>query len=107
MLATLGRSILGGGANEHRKKICALRACCLLGTITLAQSREFPSELIPIIVPYAGGGIPDPVSRVVGTLLQPILGQPFIIENKPGGGGAPAMQDLLRPPADGYTRFGL
>ena len=68
-----------------------------------AQAQEFPSRAIRIIVPYAAGGVPDPLTRTIATMMSPLLGQQIIVENKPGAGGVPAMQDLMRSPADGYT----
>ncbi len=68
-----------------------------------AQAQEFPSRAIRIIVPYAAGGVPDPLTRTLGSMMSPLLGQQIIVENKPGAGGVPAMQDLMRSPADGYT----
>ena len=74
-----------------------------LAALGSAQAQEFPSRAIRIIVPYAAGGVPDPLTRTLGSMMSPLLGQQIIVENKPGAGGVPAMQDLMRSPADGYT----
>jgi tripartite-type tricarboxylate transporter receptor subunit TctC len=55
------------------------------------------------VVPYAPGGLPDTVARVVGQKLSEKWGQPVVVENKPGGNGVVAAQYLSQRPADGYT----
>jgi tripartite-type tricarboxylate transporter receptor subunit TctC len=86
------------------------RLCCratllaaALAATGSAQAQEFPSKPLRIIVPYAAGGVPDPLTRTLGAMMSPLLGQQIIVENKPGAGGVPAMQELMRAPADGYT----
>ena len=69
----------------------------------LAQAPGFPTRPITVIVPYAPGGLPDTVARVVGQKLSDKWGQPVVIENKPGGNGVVAAQALSAKPADGYT----
>ena len=69
----------------------------------LAQAPVFPTRPITVIVPYAPGGLPDTVARVVGQKLSDKWGQPVVIENKPGGNGVVAAQALSAKPADGYT----
>jgi tripartite-type tricarboxylate transporter receptor subunit TctC len=69
----------------------------------LAQAPAFPTKPITVIVPYAAGGLPDTVARVVGQKLSDKWGQPVVIENKPGGNGVVAAQALATRPADGYT----
>lgn len=56
-----------------------------------------------LIVPYSPGGLPDTVARIVGQRLTDTLGQSFVVENKPGAGGAVAANTLAQAPADGYT----
>lgn len=68
----------------------------------MAQDK-YPSKPIRIINPYAPGGAVDIVARIIIEPLREILGQPIVLENKPGGFGMIAGQDLLRQPADGYT----
>ena len=68
-----------------------------------AQSGAYPNKSVTLIVPYAPGGLPDTVARVVGQKLGDKWGQPVVIENKPGGNGVVAAQALAARPADGYT----
>lgn len=68
-----------------------------------AQAQAFPNKPIRILVPFAAGGPTDLMARAVGKNLSTSMGQPVIIENKPGGGGVIAMGEVARGPADGYT----
>ena len=70
---------------------------------SLAQAPAYPAKAITVIVPYAAGGLPDTVARVVGQKLSDRWGQAVVIENKPGGNGVVAAQALAARPADGYT----
>jgi tripartite-type tricarboxylate transporter receptor subunit TctC len=68
----------------------------------LAQS-SFPSRPIRVIVPYAPGGATDIMARIVAGKLTEILGQPVVIENKPGANTALGAELVAKSPADGYT----
>ncbi len=68
----------------------------------LAQS-NFPSRPIRVIVPYAPGGTTDIMARIVAGKLTEILGQPVVIENKPGANTALGAELVAKSPADGYT----
>ncbi len=69
----------------------------------LAQVSNFPSKPIKVLVPFTAGSGSDVYARFFGKKLSEILGQPVIVENKPGAGGALAVQSLKNEPADGYT----
>lgn len=77
-------------------------ACILLPFQAHAQS-QFPSQPIKIVVPYAAGGLPDTVARIVSVRLQEKIGQSVFVENRPGGAGSVAVGALTSGPADGYT----
>jgi len=68
-----------------------------------AQSSPWPNRPIRFVVPLPPGGSPDYLSRLLAERLQPVLGQPFVVENKPGAGGNIAREFVARQPADGYT----
>ena len=68
-----------------------------------AYAQAFPSKPIKLVVPYAPGGLPDTVARLLAQRLQGPLGQPVVVENKAGGGGAVAAATLAQSPADGHT----
>jgi tripartite-type tricarboxylate transporter receptor subunit TctC len=78
---------------------CLAAAACT----ALAQTASFPTRTVTIVVPYAAGGLPDTVARVVGQKLSEKWGQPVVIENKPGGNGAVSAQYLSGKAPDGYT----
>ena len=68
-----------------------------------ALAQAFPSKPIRLLVPYAAGGLPDTVARVLSQRLPEGLGQTVIVENRPGGNGAVAAAALAASPADGHT----
>jgi tripartite-type tricarboxylate transporter receptor subunit TctC len=74
-------------------------ALCALG----ASAQDYPSKPIKIIVPFAAGGPADVYARYLGARLQQSLGQPVIVEDKPGGGSIIGTDIAARSPADGYT----
>jgi tripartite-type tricarboxylate transporter receptor subunit TctC len=75
----------------------------LLAAPQASQAQAYPARPITVTVFVPAGGAPDIVARVVAQELSPRLGQPMIIENRPGGGGNLALQAVARAPADGYT----
>jgi tripartite-type tricarboxylate transporter receptor subunit TctC len=64
---------------------------------------KFPNHPIRLLVPFAPGGGVDVVARIVGQKLSERIGQPILIESKPGAGGAIAVNELMRAEPDGYT----
>jgi tripartite-type tricarboxylate transporter receptor subunit TctC len=68
-----------------------------------AQAQAYPTRPVRIIVGFAPGGTGDIIARLMGQWLSERLGQPFIIENRPGGGTNIATEAVVRAPADGYT----
>ncbi|RZL88351.1 MAG: tripartite tricarboxylate transporter substrate binding protein [Variovorax sp.] len=69
----------------------------------VARAQAFPSKPIRIVVPFAAGGPTDLMARAIGKNMAVSLGQPVIVDNKPGGGGVIGMGEVARGPADGYT----
>ncbi|HEX9185390.1 MAG TPA: tripartite tricarboxylate transporter substrate binding protein [Burkholderiales bacterium] len=68
-----------------------------------AQAQAWPSKPIRLLVPFAPGGSSSIVARAVAVEMEKGLGQPIIIDNRPGGGGNVAMQEAARSEPDGYT----
>jgi tripartite-type tricarboxylate transporter receptor subunit TctC len=86
------------------KKALLLAASLLLAVPTaLAQDAPYPTHPIRIVVPFSAGALTDTLARVYAEQLTRRLGEPVIVENKPGSGGIPAMLAMLQAPADGYT----
>lgn len=68
-----------------------------------AHAQNYPIKPVRYLIPYAPGGGTDIVARTMGAKLTELLGQTFIIENRPGAGGNIASEAAIRAPADGYT----
>ena len=68
-----------------------------------ARAQGYPTRPVRIVVPYAAGTSPDIIARLVGQALSERLGQPVIIENRPGAGGNIGTEVVVRASADGYT----
>ena len=83
------------------------RRTCLLTLATLSSAARaqsaWPNKPIRYIVPFAPGGTTDILARVVGEKLALALGQPVVIDNKPGQGGSAGAAELARAAPDGYT----
>jgi tripartite-type tricarboxylate transporter receptor subunit TctC len=81
-----------------------LAAACLLLGHSIAQAQDkYPSKPIKVIVPYGPGSATDIVIRIVGEQMRHTLGQPVIVENKPGANGVIAIEEMVRSKPDGYT----
>jgi len=64
---------------------------------------DYPSRPIRVIVPFGAGGPADVAARLLGKEFQESLGQPFVVENRTGGGGIIGTQEAAKSPPDGYT----
>jgi tripartite-type tricarboxylate transporter receptor subunit TctC len=83
----------------------AALALLLLALAAPALSQTYPSKSIRFIVGFPPGGSADPTTRIVGQALSEQLGQPVVVENRPGADSAIAAEMITRLPADGYTLF--
>ncbi|MEO8144420.1 MAG: tripartite tricarboxylate transporter substrate binding protein [Betaproteobacteria bacterium] len=72
---------------------------------TLGYAQGYPNKPIRVVIGYAPGGSADAGVRPLARILEPLLGQPLIIENKPGNAGGVAMEFIAKAPADGYTLY--
>jgi tripartite-type tricarboxylate transporter receptor subunit TctC len=89
-----------------RKAILALLAAMPLALSGAAAAQDkYPSKPVKIVVPYAPGGATDITARIFGEHLKNALGQPFVVENKPGAFGIIAIEEMARAKPDGYTVF--
>jgi tripartite-type tricarboxylate transporter receptor subunit TctC len=80
-----------------------LLASLCLALCAASAGAQYPSKPIRLIVPFPAGGASDNAARTIGQALTKSLGQPLIVENKPGGNGAVAAQAVVSAPPDGYT----
>jgi tripartite-type tricarboxylate transporter receptor subunit TctC len=81
----------------------AAGAAALPAISRIARAQAYPTRPVRIVVPFAPGGVNDITARLIGQWLSERLGQQFIIENRPGGGGNIGIEAVGRSPADGYT----
>lgn len=88
-----------------RKLIAALSYCALAAAAAAvpAAAAGYPDRPVRILVGYAPGGTPDIIARTLGEQLGQILGQSFIVENRPGAGGTLATTQAAKAAPDGYT----
>src|SRR5262245_49832686 len=78
-------------------------AVALPALARVAAAQAYPTRPIRWVVPYPGGGSTDLIARLVGQFISDRLGQPVVIENRPGGGTNIGTQAVANAPADGYT----
>ena len=89
------------GSSRHILSISL--GCCLAALATAAQSQGYPFKPVRVIVPAAAGGTTDLTARLVGQKMAERLGQPVIIENRPGGNETIGADAVAKSPPDGYT----
>jgi tripartite-type tricarboxylate transporter receptor subunit TctC len=89
----------------HRRHLLHLAAgaTALPAVSHFAFAQAYPTRPVRLILPYAPGAAPDIVARLVGQWLSERLGQQFVIDNRPGGGGNIGTEAAVRAPPDGYT----
>src|SRR5262250_3761475 len=81
----------------------AAGAAALRAVSRIAWAQTYPSRPVRLIVPIAPAGAADITARLIGQWLSEQLGQQFVIDNRPGGGGNVGTEVVVRAPADGYT----
>src|SRR5262249_32422210 len=92
---------LGGAATSSFLRLVA--AAALPAATRAATAQTYPARPVRIIVPFGSAGATDIVARLIGQWLSERLGQPFVIENRPGAGGNLGIEAVVRSPPDGYT----
>ena len=88
--------------NGHRHFLAAL-ALTAIASLAPASAQDYPSKPIKIVVPFSPGASNDTLARITADALTPRLGQPVVVENKPGAGSAIGADFVAKSPADGYT----
>jgi tripartite-type tricarboxylate transporter receptor subunit TctC len=88
-----------------RRQFLRLAACAvaLPALPRIADAQSYPARPVRIVVGFTAGGSTDIGARLIGQWLQDRLGQPFVIENRPGAGTNIATESVVRAPPDGYT----
>lgn len=86
-----------------RRAMLSAAAALAMAAAVPALAQPYPSKPIRIVLGYGAGGGMDNLARLYGPKLSEILGQPIVIENKPGAGEIVAAQAVMNAPADGYT----
>ena len=89
----------------HRRRVMYLAAgaAALPAVSRVARAQTYPARPVRLVVGFPAGGAADITARLIGQWLQERLGQPFIIENRPGAGSNIATEAVVRAPGDGYT----
>ena len=82
-----------------------MRLLLLLAALAVSQAaaQGYPAKPVKLVVPFPAGSATDQIARVMGQQLQEALGQPFVVENKPGAQGSIAATEVARSTPDGYT----
>jgi tripartite-type tricarboxylate transporter receptor subunit TctC len=81
----------------------AAGAAALFALPHIARAQVYPSRPVRLIVPFAPGGATDIVARLIGQWMSEHLGQPFVIDNRPGAGGNLGAEAVVKAQPDGYT----
>lgn len=89
--------------DARRRGLLLAGLAAALAPAAAVQAQDYPVRPITLLVPFAAGGVTDAVARAVAKPLGERLGQPVVVDNRPGGGGTVATDAVARAKADGYT----
>ena len=87
---------------DRRHALAGMAAMALTGT-GRAQTSPFPTKPVRIVVPFNAGSGADSTARTYGEIMSRMLGQPVVVENRPGASANIGTEVVARAPADGYT----
>ncbi len=87
----------------HQRFLSSWAGVLLMLTASLASAQGFATKPVRWIVPFAAGGGQDVIARIIGQQLSVDIGQPVVIDNKPGANGAIAARELMKAAPDGHT----
>src|SRR5215472_1976420 len=87
----------------HRWVGFAAALAALLAAQATAWAQNYPTRPIRVLVGFAPGGPADVMARLIGQRMNALLGQPIVVENRPGAGGTVAARAVAEAEADGYT----
>ena len=87
----------------QRSFLAAAGLLCGLLYTAAAAAQTYPSHPVKLLVPFPAGSSTDEVARLIGNELQTALGQPFVVDNRPGALGTIAADAVAKSAPDGYT----
>jgi tripartite-type tricarboxylate transporter receptor subunit TctC len=90
-------------ASARNRILRCVAAAALAATSLVVQAQDYPAKPLRVVVPWPPGGVVDVAARQLGIRLQSALGQPVVIENRPGAGGNIGAEQVAKSAADGYT----
>src|SRR5262249_40976074 len=93
----------GEGTMLTRRGLFALSGAALLAGASAAAAQDWPQRTIRVIVPFGPGGGAGIIGRIIAQAMQERLGQPVVIENRPGAAGTLGNEAVARADKDGYT----
>ncbi len=88
---------------SQRRSLCAALALTAVTLSPIAMAQTYPAHAVKIVVPFAAGGPADNYARFIGQRLADTMGQPFVVENKPGAGSIIGTDTVAKSAPDGYT----
>jgi len=91
---------------KRRDLLAAVGVAGLVGVAPAVQAQAYPTKPITVIIPFAGGSASDVVSRIMFNTMSKSMGQPIIVENRPGAGGNSGTAAAAKAAPDGYTLVG-
>ena len=103
-MRTPDKSVMVGRMMPFRRLLAVL-VVALVAASGSAQAQDYPNRPIRLIVAFTAGGTTDFVARLLAERIRTALGQPVIVENRPGANGAIAAEYVAKSEADGYTLF--
>jgi tripartite-type tricarboxylate transporter receptor subunit TctC len=94
---------------HHRRRFLQLTASCVaLPAISrFARAQAYPARPVRVLIGFPAGGVFDVIARIMADWLSAQLGQPFVVENRPGAGSNVATEAAARATADGYTLLAI
>src|SRR5579872_1193341 len=86
-----------------RRLLIATAVIALFCAPPVARAQQWPARTVKVVVPYGAGGVTDVMARLTADRLGKLLKQTFVVEDKPGAGGAIGVNYAMHAPQDGYT----
>ena len=101
--SSMGRALRGAAGLALARSLRVAASASLALAPLLAAAQDYPSRPVRIIVPFAAGGPADVYARFIGQRLQEVLGQSFVVDNRPGAGSIIGTDAVAKSAPDGYT----